>query len=202
MSATRDARHPVAAGTHERIRLRRRGRSRSPRDGEGSTLVEAVVAMTVLMVGALGLSQVFVLGMLHASTSQANLVAREKAREAVESVHTARDTRTITWAEIRNLGEGGVFLDGPQPLWVAGADGLVNTADDDDTERLQSIGPGPDSRLGTADDVVAADFTREILIEDVPGSPLLRQLTVIITYRVGSVTPPPYRLVTFVSAFS
>jgi hypothetical protein len=188
--------------TRTRGVVHRRPRRRPLRDARGSSLVEAVVAMTVLMIGALGLSQVFVLGMLHASTSQANLVAREKAREAVESVHTARDTRTITWAEIRNIGAGGVFLDGPQPLWIAGDDGLVNTADDDDDDRLQTIGPGPDNRIGTDDDVVAADFTREILIEDVPGSPLLRQLTVIITFRVGAVTPPPYRLVTFVSAFS
>jgi hypothetical protein len=168
----------------------------------GSTLIEAVVAMTVLLVGALGVAQVFVLGMVHASTSQASLVAREKAREAVESVHTARDTRVITWTQIRNVGAGGVFLDGAQPLWSAGVDGLINTADDDDSRELETIAPGPDGLVGTGDDVRATDFTREILIEEVPGSPALRQLTVIITYRVGAITPPPYRLVTFVSAFS
>jgi hypothetical protein len=175
------------------------------RQEAGSTLVEAVFAMTVLLVGALGLAQVFVLGMLHASTSQANLIAREKAREAVESVHTARDTRIITWSQIRNVSNGGIFLNGPQPLWIAGADGLVDTVDDDDTRTLETIGPGRDGLLGgpnAADDVRATDFTREIQIQDVPGSPTLRQLTVIISYRVGSMRPQPYRLVTFVSAYS
>ena len=59
--------------------------------------------MSILTVGLLGLAQAFYLGMQHMSTSSANLIAREKAREAVESVHTARDTRTITWAQIRNV---------------------------------------------------------------------------------------------------
>ena len=96
----------------------------------GFTLIEALVAMMVLTVGLLGLAQSFYVGMRHMSTSSANLIAREKAREAVESVHTARDTRTITWDQIRNVSNGGVFLDGAQPLQNAGDDGLVNTADD------------------------------------------------------------------------
>jgi hypothetical protein len=169
---------------------------------EGSTLIEAVVAMSVLLVGALGLAQVFVLGMVHASTSEAALIAREKAREAVESVHTARDTGVIGWDQIRNIGNGGLFVDGARPLFEAGADGLVNTEDDDDLDQLEVIAPGPDGILGTTDDIRAENFTREILIEDVDGSPNLRQVTVIVSYQVGAVRPPPYRLVTFVSAFS
>lgn len=174
----------------------------TPGSQQGSTLIEAVVAMSIMLVGALGLAQVFVLGMVHASTSEASLIAREKAREAVESVHTARDTGTITWEQIRNIGNGGVFVDGAQPLWIAGTDGLVNTEDDDDLNQLEVIGPGTDGVLGTTDDVRAENFTREVLIEDVDGSPNLRQVTVIVTYQVGAVRPPPYRLVTFVSAFS
>jgi hypothetical protein len=158
--------------------------------------------MGVLLVGALGLAQGFVLGMVHASTSQASIVAREKAREAVESVHTARDTGLITWAQIRNVGNGGIFVDGPQPLFEAGLDGIVNTEDDDDLERLEVIGPGGDGVVGTADDMVAENFTREVLIEDVAGSPNLRQVTVVVGFQVGAVRPPPFRLVTFVSAFS
>ena len=68
--------------------------------------------------------------MAHLSGVVGRLIAREKAREAVESVHSARDMRVITWAQIRNVQQGGVFLAGAQPLRTAGADGLVNTADD------------------------------------------------------------------------
>lgn len=166
----------------------------------GSSLVEALAAMAVLAVGLMGMAQAIVLGMAHAAVSQANLVAREKAREAVESVHTARDTRTITWAQIRNVGAGGVFADGLLPLRQAGPDGLVNTADDPDV--LDVIGPGPDGLLGTTDDLRADGFERQILIEDVNGSPAIRRLTVVISYPARGLRPPPFRLVTFVSSFS
>jgi len=171
------------------------------RDGEsGSTLIEVLIATTILTVALVGLAQAFVLGVTHSAVSQNNLIAREKAREAVESVHTARDTRTITWAQIRNVADGGVFLDGAQPLHQAGADGLINT--DDDPDALEVIGPGADGLLGTDDDQRGVGFQREIIIEDVAGSPALRRLTIVITYPVSGLRPPPFRLVTFVSSFS
>lgn len=174
--------------------------ARRRRGEEGSSLLEVLIAMTILTVGLVGLAQAFVLGVTHASMSQNNLIAREKAREAVESVHTARDTRTITWAQIRNVAGGGVFRDGPQPLRQAGADGLINTADDPAT--LEVIGPGADGVLGTDDDRRGVGFQREIIIEDVDGSPALRRLTIVISYPTSGLTPPPFRLVTFVSSFS
>jgi hypothetical protein len=158
----------------------------------------------VLTIGLLGLAQSFYLGMRHMSTSTANLVAREKAREAVESVHTARDTRTITWNQIRNVADGGVFLDGAQSLQNAGVDGLVNTADDAAAGTEITRDPGPNGLLGDADDVLTAlvGFTRRIeIIELNPVDPDLRELRVTITYRVGSQTGS-YALRTFVSAFS
>ncbi len=97
--------------------------------------------MAILATGLLSLAGVFILGLNQLSGSSAALIAREKAREAVESVHTARDTRVIQLVPDlqRRLRPGcrvrgkpaGVFLDGPQPLNNAGTDGLVNTADDD-----------------------------------------------------------------------
>src|SRR3954453_19743764 len=101
------------------------------RDQSGFSLIETIVAMGILATGLLGLAGVFTMGMAHMATSSANLIAREKAREAVESVHTARDTRTIQWAQIRNVADGGVFLNGAKQIHKPGLDGLVNTADDD-----------------------------------------------------------------------
>jgi len=170
----------------------------------GFTLIEALVAMMVLTVGLLGLAQSFYVGMRHMSTSSANLIAREKAREAVESVHTARDTRTITWGQIRNVPDGGVFLAGAQPLQNAGDDGLVNTADDPAAGVESVRDPGPDGLFGSADDVLTplAGFTRRIqIIELSPLDPDLRELRVTITYQVGSQTGS-YTLRTYVSAFS
>lgn len=194
----------------------------------GFSLIEMVVAMSILLVGLLGLAQVFCLGVLNASTSSANLIAREKAREAIESVHTARDTRTITWAAIRNVtppacpaiaaagaqpavtftaNGGGVFLTGEQPLFQPGADGLVNTADDAAAgpEELPGANgrfePGPPPAVRTAgnDDVAMTGFWRDLAICDV--NPDLRQIRVTVRYRVGGFERR-YTLMTYISSFS
>ena len=99
-----------------------------------------IVATGILATGLLSLAGVFSLGMVHMAGSTPGLIAREKAREAVESVHTARDTGDLPWTKIQNVAAApGVFLTGAQPLKIAGVDGLVNTADD---------GPGLEKTAG------------------------------------------------------
>ena len=167
-------------------------------------MIEAVIALAILSFGLLSLAQAFCLGMRHMATSSANLIAREKAREAVESVHTARDTGTIAWSQIRNVADGGVFLNGAQPLYQAGADGLVNTADDTAASLEVQRDPGPDGLLNTDDDRVTslAWLTRRIeILELDPVNPDLRQVRVTITYQVGSARGS-YTLRTFISSFS
>ena len=173
-------------------------------DAAGFTLVEALIAMGILTVGMLGLAQAMYLGMQHMSTSSASLVAREKAREAVESVHTARDTRTITWAQVRNVSNGGVFLNGDQNLYAAGADGLINTADDVAAGVEMRRDPGPNGVLGDGDDIVTplTGFRRQVQINElVPANPDLRELVITIFYTVGR-QQRTYVLRTYVSAFS
>ncbi len=165
----------------------------------GFTLLETMISIILLGGGLLALASAFAEGLVVMSTSHAHQVAKEKASEAVESVTTSRDTRVVTWAQIRNVSNGGIFLDGPQPLRAQGIDGLVNTADDGamETETL----PGPDGILGTGDDVVNSldDFTREIEIRDI--APNLRQIRVIVRYRIGHLNRQ-YELITFVSSFA
>jgi prepilin-type N-terminal cleavage/methylation domain-containing protein len=181
---------------------------------DGFSLIEIMVALSILMVGLLGMAQVFYYGLSIASTSSAQLIAREKAREAIESVHTARDTRVINWAAIRNANApdcsawpttnangGGTFVNGEQAMLAAGPDGLVQTGDDVG----QEMTPGPDNTLGTADDVPIVGFTRELVICDVTGNPDLRQIVVTIRYpgstAVG-LSRRTYTLTTFMSSFS
>jgi prepilin-type N-terminal cleavage/methylation domain-containing protein len=181
-------------------------RPAAPDDERGFSLLETIIAMAILAGGLLTLAGVFTLGMAHLASSSANLTAREKAREAIESVHSARDVRTIRWQDIRNQSQGGVFLDGEQPLRTAGPDGLVNTADDGAIET--SLSAGPDNILGTADDVATplSTYTRKIVISDIieNGQPnaTLRELTVTIGFKVGQLSLPPYVLRTFISAVS
>ena len=120
----------------------------------GFTLVEALVAVGVMSAGILSLLPIFTQGLKISYQNQMQYIAQQKAQEAMESIFTARDTRLVSSAKITNVSEGGIFLDGPQPLLASGPDGLYGTADDD-TNNPDSIvvAPGPDQMFGTADDV-------------------------------------------------
>ena len=170
-------------------------------DEAGITLVETLIAILVLTVGAVGMAATFLHGMKVAGSSPAELTATQKAAEAVESVYSARDSHTITWAQLRNVSDGGIFVDGATEIRTGGDDGIINTGDDG--EVLESVTlPGPDQNLETAADnriETLAGFTREIRIEDV--SSVLRSLTVVITYKAGSTTQT-YTLTTYISAFA
>jgi len=174
------------------------------RTDEGFTLIEVGIAMLITTVGVLALAGVIAVGAHQLTGSQDQLIAGERAAEAAESVFKARDTRVLTWAQIRNVHgaggtDGGVFLDGPQSLRDPGADGLCNTVDDGAIATV--VTPGPDGLLGTPDDLVRplTGFTREIEIRDITAD--LRQLRVIVTYN-DSRGPEQYILVTYLSAYA
>jgi type II secretory pathway pseudopilin PulG len=165
----------------------------------GFSLVETIVAIGVLTVGALGMAGVFAQGMQKTIGSPNDLLATQKAAGAIESVFSARDSHTVTWAQLRNVGNGGIFLNGPQPLKVDGADGVVNTADDGAVE--SHVLPGRDQILGTADDVTQTlnEFTREIRIVDLSAD--LRSITVTIVYKAGASTNS-YTLTAYISTYA
>ena len=176
---------------------------------KGFSLVETVIALGVLTTGILGAAAVLTTGMQNLSSSPADVVTTQKAAEAIEAVFSARQSGKLTWAQIKNVAglsgsDGGVFLDGPQPLYLPGDDGLVNTADDAaagvETVRL----PGKDQTLNTADDQVIplSSFTREVLIRDVAGeNGQLRSIVVTVKYQNGP-TLRTYTLTTYISAYS
>ncbi len=171
----------------------------------GFSLIESLFAVTILAFGLLAVASGFAQGLGHLKGANLDMIAREKAAEAIESVFTARDTRTIQWSKIRNEkgatgSDGGVFKDGALPLTRPGTDGLLNTQDDgNNVESL--ILPGGDGELGTGDDIVQilTNFTREVEIRDL--STTLRQLRVIIRYKVGSESRD-YTIVTYISSWS
>ncbi len=158
-------------------------------DERGFSLVEVLAAMFILTAGLLPLVGAFTFSVRQITASTPMLVAREKAREAIESVHAARDTGEASWPTIRNAADGGVFLDGAQPIRAPGNDGLVNTVDD-----------------GAAE-MPVTEFTREIDINplNLDGTatlnPSLREVRVVVRYKVHGGWRT-YVMTTYVSSYS
>jgi type II secretory pathway pseudopilin PulG len=165
----------------------------------GFSLLETLFAICILSAGALGMAGVFSQGLQRTTSSPNELVATQKAAEAIESVFSARDSHSISWSQLTNKSRGGIFKDGPQPMQIAGPDGIIDTDDDGAVESL--VFPGKDQVVGTADDVTKrlSDFTRTIIITDI--NPNLRSITVTIAYQVTGVTRS-YSLTALISTFA
>jgi len=193
---------------------------RARREG-GFTLIETMISMAILTIGALGLLGVFGLAVKASQTSQADMIARQLASEAMESIYTARNISQIQFnPQINNVSNGGIFLDGMNSVKCAGPDGILGTADD--VSCLTASGatcpnggvecltePGADGVMGTADDVILSlnNYLRQVQIvtlNDTAGNPIqtLRQVTVTVQYTTpNSTVPKTYVIVEYVSAY-
>jgi type II secretory pathway pseudopilin PulG len=178
---------------------------KSSRRLAGFTLLEAMISIVILSIGILSVLGIYAQGIFFASLSQYDYVAEKKAEEAVEAIFTARDIKQLSWASIQNVAQGGVFLNGAQPMLVPGTDGLVGTVTDETSaQEYITIGPGPDGILGTADDEkvnLNPWMTRTIAISAVTGETNLRMITVTVNYQVGKMNRT-YTLVSYISAFA
>ncbi|HXJ86502.1 MAG TPA: prepilin-type N-terminal cleavage/methylation domain-containing protein [Candidatus Binatia bacterium] len=166
----------------------------------GFTLIEVLIAIVVAAIGLLALVASFATAIQATQSAEEDLIARQKVLEAMESIYTARNAQQIPFASIANVAQGGIFLDGAQPLKCAGPDGLVNTADDvvcttQAGANCPGVGaecmvlPGPDGTLGTIDDVTMSlgNFTRTIVITPVllPGGAVnnnMAAIAITVTY--------------------
>ena len=182
----------------------------------GFSLIEVMISIAILGIGIMTIVAAIASTIASTHYAQENLIARQKALEAMESIFTARNTQQITFAAINNIPSGGIFSTGAQPLWYAGLDGLVNTADDTPfpVNGVCPAGPecipmpGPDGILGTADDVPMSlgNFTRTIAITPVleadgTPNPNLRQITVTISYSGISGGTRSYTVNALISSF-
>ena len=175
----------------------------------GFSLLEVVISMAVLTVGLVSLLGVFGLAMASTQTSQQDMIAKQLANEALESIVTARNTSQITWSQIQNIANGGIFLNGMNPIYLAGADGIVGTADDATAGEQTLTDPGPDGIFGTADDVKVplTDFQRSILITPVYDSQgnlvsTLRGVNISVQYSTPQThLPKTYVLTSFISQY-
>jgi hypothetical protein len=189
----------------------RNGNSRLRKRAEsGVSLLEVVISIAVLTVGMVSMLGVFGLAMAATQTSQSDMIAKQLANESYESIVTARNTSQITWAMLQNVSNGGIFIDGAQPIYNAGADGIYGTADDAVAGEQTLQDPGPDGVYQTVDDVLIplTGYQRTILIGpvlDASGNVVatLRSVTITVQYNTPQVkTGKTYILNSFISQYS
>jgi prepilin-type N-terminal cleavage/methylation domain-containing protein len=178
----------------------RGGNHRALRVAEsGFSLLEVMISMSILTVGLVSLLGVFGLAMAATQSSQQDMIAKQLADEALESIVTARNTSQLGWDDIQNQGSScssgsgtcGLFMIGSQPIYGAGADGIFGTADDSASGLQYLNEPGPDGIYGTSDDVQIplTSFQRTILITPVTSggvvSGTLRAVNITVQYQTA-----------------
>jgi prepilin-type N-terminal cleavage/methylation domain-containing protein len=155
----------------------------------GFSLLEVLISTVVLTIGLVALLGVFGTAIAATQSSQQDMIAKQLASEAMESIFTARNTSQIQWLQIQNIGAGttpdGIFVVGPQPINNPGADGIIGTADDATAGAMTLQMPGPDGVVGTSDDpppMQLTNYQRTIQIAPIANTASLRTVTITITY--------------------
>ena len=202
--------------------------SRTPvQTQSGFSLLEVVISMAILSVGLVSLLGVFGLAMASTQTSQQDLIAKQLANEALESIVTARNTTQIGWDDIQNYGSTcadgsggcGIFANGAQPIYQ----GLTTTGVGSCSKYLGILGtqcdigqpvqsltePGPDGIYGTADDISIplTGYQRTVLISSVTDSQgvvqgSLRAVNVAVQYQTAQMKfAKSYVLSTLISSY-
>jgi len=202
-----------------------RGNTRVRKPAErGFSLIEVVVSMAVLTVGMVSLLGVFGLAMASTQTTQQDMIAKQLANEAYESIVTARNSTQINWDEIQNNAGTqyctvnpspcGIFVGNQsspqfQAIYNAGADGIFGTSDDANAGEETLQDPGPDGIVQTADDtfIPLTGYQRAIQISplyDASGNLIttVRSITITVQYVTAqSSTPKTYILNSIISQY-
>ncbi len=170
----------------------------------GFSLIEVMISMIVVTVGLVGMLSVFAFATASTQAAQEDMIAKELASEAMESIFTARETAQVTWDQIQNTGTGntpdGIFVTGFQDIHQSGNNGIYGTSDDADApaRQLQLVG-----RDGvTTRTLNLTNYKRKIEIASVSGTSSLRLVTITIKYTVSpKLAPKLYVVTAYISQF-
>jgi hypothetical protein len=150
------------------------------RTEQGFSYIDVMIAITILLIGILALCAAMTAAVVRASESEHQLIAKQIASSTLESIFSARDIAVDRdleadyFGRLRNVADGGIFLDGPQLVYpTGGADGILHTADD-----------------AEAGDDPIDGYERRVVITDIPdperpGQQALRRVEITVLYRVG-----------------
>lgn len=137
----------------------------------GFSMLEAVVAISVLTVGLLGVAAAIAFSTVTTGRTRNVTQAKQIIVSTLEQVSALRDSERLSFAQISNAGVGnfGGFVNS-----------FVQVSND----------PGPDGIHGTADDVAVDDdptndnYERSIVVSEL--NPNLKKIEVTVKYRHGS----------------
>jgi len=185
----------------------------SAKSQSGFTLIEVMFSMVIMVVGLVSLLCVMAIAMASTQTSEQLAVSKRLANEAIESILTARESDEVQWSNIANgncaVGtncNGGIFLPGPQPIDLPGADGIIGTSDDAAAgpRILEQAGP-TGIWAGTCPPdwcIPLNNYTRTITIAPFNGNPTLNFVTITVTYNNPQLkVPQNYVLNTLISQY-
>lgn len=195
---------------------------RRRKNESGFTLIEVMISMVIVTIGLLASLAALAVTMAANQTSQEDMIARQVASEAMESIFNARNSSQLAFSAINNTSvAGGIFVLNAQPLLCAGPDGIIGTADD--AACLEASGaecpsggvecldePGPDGLMGGGNDriISLSNFTRKIAITPLSTGtpptviPTLVQVTITINYTVPDYAHnKSYVLVEYISEY-
>ena len=173
---------------------------------QGFTLLEVLISMFVLTIGLVSMLGVFGTAMAATQSAQQDMIAKQLAQQAMETIYTARETANITWDQIQNVGGAGtpgIFRTGLQPVKQVGTDGLYDSINDGGSAAQTMTLPGPDGIVGTADDVTIplTNFQRSITLTNTASADL-RAVTIIVQYNTPQFKiPKQYVLSGFISQY-
>lgn len=84
---------------------------------KGFTLIEVMISMVILMVGLLMILALFAKGLSATQFAQQDMIAKQKAREQLESIYASRNDSRVQWNNIQNQ-PAGIYLSGFNPLFA------------------------------------------------------------------------------------
>ncbi len=188
--------------THRHLQLSRRNRE------SGLTLIEVLFSIIIFFTGVAGVLGLLVHSVAMAKFNDDELLAKQKLREAMESVYGARNSKALGFASVNNIGTSdtstgvtvpGIFLVDWQPLYASGPDGIVGTADDV-SAGVEEI-KGPDGRPRRL-----TEFQRRIVITsyvDSEGNAAgnLKRIQVSVRFDTGTFGMRTYTMNALISQF-
>lgn len=163
-------------------------KTETPRNENGFSLIEAVVAIFIITIGLLGTAAAITYSLEFGAVSRNVGNAKLLIVSTIEEIESLRNTRRLDFKQIANTGSvdnsgtpnsfGGFSTGWKEISTEPGPDGVNGT--DDDLRRA-----GPDNTYGTGDDfndpaLVRSGYVREIVITNL--NPTLKKVVINIRY--------------------